>query len=308
MRLITYQSDHNNRLGALLDKQVVDVQLAYQEYCHSLNRPAVLHGQLDSILGWLELNEEGRNSVSEAIRIINTELAIEKPAATSIFMDLQNIKLMAPLPRPGKVICIGGNFPAAGKLSPPDYPIIFLKPSSSITGPGMPIWISEMTSSVAYEVELVVVISKRARSVAAKNVSNFIGGYTMANDLGDRLLEKRTTQWTSGKMFDSFTPLGPALVTPDELPGINNLPMETRVNDQIVQQGNTGGMFFGPEELVSYISHLTTLEPGDIILTGSPKLVDGEQVPALSLQPGDTVRVAIGGLGELTNPVREEPK
>jgi acylpyruvate hydrolase len=126
--------------------------------------------------------------------------------------------------------------------------------------------------------------------------------------LGDRLLEKRTTQWTSGKMFDSFTPIGPALVTPDELPDIHFLPMETWVNDQLVQKGNTGEMFFDPFSLVSYLSHLTTLEPGDIILTGSPKLLDGEQAPAISLKPGDTVSVTIGALGGLINPVQEEPK
>jgi acylpyruvate hydrolase len=308
MRLITYQLDHKTRLGALLDKHVIDVQRAYQEYCHTTKKPAVLEGQLDSILGWLAVNEEGRKAVSESIRFMTTESVKEKFYTSNIIMDLQDLTLLAPLPKTGKVICIGGNFPATGKLSPPDYPIVFLKPSSSITGPGMPILISEITTSVAYEVELVVVMAKRARRVAVHNALGYIGGYTLANDLGDRILEKRTTQWTSGKMFDSFTPLGPALVTPDELSDIHNLPMETWVNGQQVQKGNTGGMFFGPDDLVSYISHLTTLEPGDIILTGSPKLMDGNQAPALSLKPGDTVRVTIGALGELINPVREEPK
>jgi acylpyruvate hydrolase len=308
MRLINCQSDHSHRLGALLNDQVVDIQIAYQEYCRVMDQPALLEAHLESISGWLNLNEEEKDFISKSVSYKSSESVLKKPGAANPLLDLQELTLLAPIPRPGKVICIGGNFPTTGKTSAPDYPIVFLKPSSSITGPGMPIWISELTTSVAYEVELVVVISKRTHKMAAQDVHRHIGGYTIANDVGDRLLEKRTTQWTSGKMFDSFTPLGPALVTPDELPDLHNLPMETRVNNQLVQKGNTGGMFFGPEDLVSYVSHLTTLESGDIILTGSPKLMDGEQAPALSLQPGDTVKVAIVGLGELINPVREEPK
>jgi acylpyruvate hydrolase len=307
MRLITYQLNEKTHLGVLLDTKVIDVQLAYLEYCRITKRPPALEHQFDSMLGWLAAKEEDQKTASEAIRFIATGSKVEF-SASLISIDLQDLTLLPPLPKPGKVICIAGNFPAAGKTSAPDYPVVFLKPSSSITGPGMPIWISDMTTSVAYEVELAIVMAKRARRVDIDNALSCIGGYTLANDLGDRILEKRTSQWTSGKMFDSFTPIGPALVTPDEIPDIHNLPMETWVNGQQVQKGNTGGMFFGPEYLVSYISHLTTLELGDIILTGSPKLLDGEPAPVVALKPGDTVRINIDGLGELINPVREEPE
>ena len=172
----------------------------------------------------------------------------------------------------------------------------------------MPIWLTEMTTNVGYEVELAVIIAKRAHQVGIMEALSCIGGYTLANDVGDRNLEKRTSQWTSGKMFDSFTPLGPALLTPDELPDFHALKMETWVNDRQVQKGTLGEMFFPPDYLVSYISHLTTLEPGDIILTGSPKLMDGELAPAVALKAGDTVRITIDGLGELSNPVKDEPK
>jgi acylpyruvate hydrolase len=239
---------------------------------------------------------------------MTSEFVGEDYRTSDIFVDFQHLSMLPPLPKPGKVICIAGNFPAAGKLTSPDYPIIFLKPSSSITGPGKPIWISENTTSVAYEVELAIVMAKRARRIEIQHALSYIGGYTLANDLGDRVLEKRTSQWTSGKMFDSFTPLGPSLVTPDEVPDISNLPMETWVNGQQVQKGDTGAMFFSPQYLISYLSHLTTLEPGDVILTGSPKLMNGEQAPTVALKPGDTVRVVIDGLGELINPVQEEPK
>ena len=160
--------------------------------------------------------------------------------------------------------------------------------------------------SVAYEVELAVVIGKRGRNLSSKDALSVVAGYTLANDLGDRLLEKRTSQWTSGKMFDTFTPMGPYLVTPDELPDPGNLEMFTRVNDQVVQRGNTSQMFFDVPQLVSYLSTLTTLEPGDVILTGSPKLMDGEPNPLVKLKPGDVVEVNIEQLSSLVNPVINE--
>jgi acylpyruvate hydrolase len=232
--------------------------------------------------------------------------AVEEKSATDISVELEQTQLLAPLQKPGKVICIGGNFPAPGKMTAPEYPVVFLKPASTITGPGMQVLLSKITTSVSYEVELAVVIGRRARNIPEQEASSCIAGYTIANDLGDRLLEKRTSQWTSGKMFDSFTPIGPALVTPDEIPTPQNLTMETWVNEHKVQEGNTSEMFFGVNFLVSYLSSLTTLEPGDIILTGSPKLIAGEAAPSLALQRGDRVRVVIERLGELVNPVEEE--
>jgi acylpyruvate hydrolase len=170
----------------------------------------------------------------------------------------------------------------------------------------MPVWIPAIASSVACEVELAVVIGRRAHNLAEEDTSAYIAGYTLANDIGDRLLEKRTSQWTSGKMFDSFTPMGPAIVTSDEIENPHNLRMQTHVNDQQVQTGNTGEMFFTVSYLVRYLSTLTTLEPGDLILTGSPKMMGTEAGPSVSLKPGDTVRISIDCLGELVNPVRED--
>ena len=149
-------------------------------------------------------------------------------------------------------------------------------------------------------------IGKQARRCDEAEAMSSVAGFCLANDVGDRLLEKRTSQWTTGKMFDTFTPLGPVIFTPDELPNTHDLCMETRVNDQLVQKGNTSNMFFDVSQLVSYISHLTTLAPGDIILTGSPKMINGVTLPAVALKPGDRVVVAIEGMGELVNPVEAE--
>ncbi len=302
MRLVTYMRNSKSRLGVLLDKKVVDVQSAYQAYCRAAHQPATLTSYYDSMLDYLKAGTDALKVLTEIIQFAQTIMTEEK----DVLFDLDDVILLTPISNPGKVICIGSNFPAAGKLTAPDFPVIFLKPASTLTGSGMPVWVSEITSNVAYEVELVIVIGKRARKVKAGNASKYIAGFTLANDLGDRVLEKRTSQWTTGKMFDSFTPLGPIIITPDEIGDTQNLPMETWVNNQQVQKGNTSEMFFDVEYLVSYISTLTTLEPGDLILTGSPKMMNGEAAPSVTLRPGDTVRISVDGLGELINPIQEE--
>jgi 2-keto-4-pentenoate hydratase/2-oxohepta-3-ene-1,7-dioic acid hydratase in catechol pathway len=308
MRLVTYRHGSESRLGVLLERKVVDVQFAYQKYCLATHQPPFLINDYGSMLDTLNSGNDAFKVLSKILSFAQNLLAGEPDETLKIFNSLDGVTLLSPLSNPGKVICIGGNFPSAGKLTAPDFPVVFLKPASTITGFGMPVWISEITANVAYEVELVVVIGKRARNVAAGDASNYIAGFTLANDIGDRVLEKRTSQWTSGKMFDTFTPLGPAIVTPNEIAETHNLPMETWVNDQQVQTGNTGDMFFDVNHLVSYLSTLTTLEPGDLILTGSPKLMNGEPAPSVTMKAGDTVRISVGGLGELINPIQEEPK
>jgi 2-keto-4-pentenoate hydratase/2-oxohepta-3-ene-1,7-dioic acid hydratase in catechol pathway len=302
MRLVTYMLKNESHLGVLLDNRVTDVHRAYQKFCHATNQPLLWVNSYDSMLDLLKAGQDAFKVLRETVQYSQTKLAEEK----DVLFNLDDVILLAPISNPGKVICIGGNFPSAGKLTAPEYPIVFLKPASTITGIGMPVWVSELTANVAYEVELAVVIGKRSRNVKIGDASNYIAGYTLANDLGDRMLEKRTSQWTSGKMFDSFTPLGPAIVTSDEIMDTHNLPMETWVNNLQVQKGNTGEMFFNVDYLLCYLSTLTTLEPGDIILTGSPKLINGEPAPTVKLKPGDTVKISVASLGELINPVQED--
>ena len=149
-------------------------------------------------------------------------------------------------------------------------------------------------------------IGKRGRNLTPQETSSVIAGYTIANDLGDRLVEMRTSQWTSGKMYDTFTPMGPIMITPDELCDTRNLSIYTRVNDQIIQKGNTSEMFFDVPQLIGYLSTLTTLNPGDVVLTGSPKLIDGEPNPLVFLRPGDFVQTGIETIATLMNPVISE--
>ncbi len=308
MRLITYRTNAFPRLGVWLGTYVLDVQLACGYFPCELHAKEQLMAGSTSMLALLQTPDEVWTTLRDGLAYVSRDM--EQQADTLLEQEILfrtgDVTLLAPIPAPGKVICVAGNYPAPGVTQKPEHPIIFLKPSSSITGADMPIWISHLTKNVAYEVELALVIGKRARHVTSQEALQYIAGYTLANDVGDRVLEKRTSQWTSGKMFDSFTPMGPWLVTKDEIPVPGALEMSTLVNGQVVQAGNTAEMFFDIAELVSILSDLTTLLPGDVILTGSPKMMDGKSNPALVLTPGDSVTIKIDGLGELTNPVHEE--
>jgi acylpyruvate hydrolase len=310
MRLVSFQRENSHRLGILMDAYIIDAKTASSFVLGSSPEGQRLSTACESMSSLLHAPDEVWSKLRNIVEKIKGRLNTDQDLLISrgILVPFEEAKLLAPVPNPGKVICAAGNFPGPGPAAKPDFPIFFLKPSSSITAAGMPIWISEMTKNVAYEVELAVVIGKRARKIAPVDAMEYVAGYTLANDVGDRLLEKRTSQWTSGKMFDSFTPMGPWLVTRDEIPQPQSLAMSTRVNGELVQKGSTGDMFFSIPQLISILSDLTTLHPGDLILTGSTKHLDGQPNPAVALKPGDSVTIKIDGLGELTNPVEKEPE
>ncbi len=307
MHLLSYQSQGQVRSARLIEGYGFDLNTSttlYLEKNPTITPPTKeLPTQLED---WLLLGTEGLNFVQQATDWVKSFIQKKEIDAQVIRFEISNASLLAPIPRPGKVICIAGNFPAPGKMDKPEYPTIFLKPSGGVIGDRQAVVIPQVAANVAYEVELAVVIGKRSRNLKQDEVDSAIAGYTIANDIGDRLLEKRTSQWTTGKMFDTFTPMGPLLITRDELVDTGNLAMSTRVNGQLLQKGSTSHMFFDVKDLVRYLSTLTTLEVGDVILTGSPKLMDGNPNPMWNLSPGDTVEVAIDKLGVLINSVKSE--
>ena len=211
--------------------------------------------------------------------------------------------------KPGKIICVGLNYPPpnqdAGWLPPP-YPILFQKPSSSLSGSGAPIVLPKISQQVLYEGELAVVIGTRIKNIPIADALEVVTGYTIANDVGAADLESRSSQWASGKMFDTFCPLGPSLISSSEIPNPNDLAIKTTLNGHVVQDGNTREMIFDVPFLIQYISQLTTLEPNDVILTGSPKRVGSVPDPRIPLKAGDSISVEIEGLGVLINSVVAE--
>ena len=214
---------------------------------------------------------------------------------------------LAPPVRPGKVVAIGLNYLdhiREAKVAPPPAPLIFAKFPSSVIGPDAPIVIDPaLTARVDWEVELAAVVGRTARNVPEERALEHLFGYTVGNDVSARDVQFADGQWVRGKSMDTFCPLGPVLVTIDEIPDPQRLGLRTRVNGETVQDSSTSLMLFGVARLISYCSASFTLEPGDVVLTGTPWGCGEFMDPRRSLQPGDVVEAEVDGIGVLRNPV-----
>jgi acylpyruvate hydrolase len=211
----------------------------------------------------------------------------------------------APLvPAPEKIVCIGLNYRKHAEeagLPIPEYPILFAKFARALIGARDPIVLPRASSKVDWEAELAVVIGREARRVSAADAPDVIAGYTVANDISMRDWQRRTPQWLQGKTFEASTPLGPTLVTLDELDDPGDVRLGCQVDGEVMQDSTTGDLIFGVNELVAYVSEIITLAPGDVLLTGTPSGVGGARKPPVFLAPGQTVRTLVDGVGELVN-------
>jgi len=285
MHLVTFEHKGQVRLGALVNKDdgkfILDINKAEPTL------PAELIILLSSGASALE-------SVVDVIRSANTTELIPEG----------DVNLLAPLPNPGKILCVGYNYLdhiGKGNTEIPQYPNIFCKTANTITGHRHPIIVPQYTQQVDYEAELAVIIGKKGYDIPESDAMSYIAGYSIFNDVSARDYQNRTSQWLLGKSFDTFGPLGPALVTPDEIPDPHDLDLKLSVNGVLKQHTNTRNMIFKIPFLVSYISQVMTLEPGDIISTGTPaKLPEAAQLK-LFLKPGDQVEIVIEKLGVLVN-------
>jgi 2-keto-4-pentenoate hydratase/2-oxohepta-3-ene-1,7-dioic acid hydratase in catechol pathway len=221
-------------------------------------------------------------------------------------------KLLAPV-APANILCIGLNYrkhAAEGGHSLPEFPVLFIKPTSAAQNPGDPVEIPQklLSTKVDYECELAVVIGRRCKNVTRANALDFVLGYTCANDVSARDWQQQWggSQWCQGKGFDTFCPLGPVLVTRDEIPNPNSLQIKTLLNGQVMQDWNTDDMIFDVPRLIEFLSGGKTLLPGTVILTGTPHGVGFARKPPVFMKPGDTVSVEIEKIGTLTNPVVNE--
>jgi 2-keto-4-pentenoate hydratase/2-oxohepta-3-ene-1,7-dioic acid hydratase in catechol pathway len=220
---------------------------------------------------------------------------------------LADVSARAPVRSPGKVVGIGLNYrdhAAESGQEIPEVPIMFPKFANSVIGPGDAIVIPPETTRADYEAELGVVIGRTAYRVDRADALSCVGGYTCMNDVSARELQGRTSQWMLGKAIDTFLPCGPVLVTPDEIPDPQALAIRCEVNGRELQSSTTAQMVFGVAELVAFISRTLTLEPGDLLATGTPPGVGFARTPPVWLRDGDEVTVEIEGIGTLTNPVR----
>ncbi|HEX3177184.1 MAG TPA: fumarylacetoacetate hydrolase family protein [Methylomirabilota bacterium] len=286
------------RLGILQNDRIADVQASVAA---SLSRRGVIRAQEiaaalvpASTRGFLE----GGAAAAEAVAAVREWVTV--PASTA--------RLHAPIDDPGKFICIGLNYRdhAEETNNPiPKEPPIFGKWAPSIVGPGDPILRPRGSKQLDWEVELGVVIGRTARFVSREQALDYVWGYTIINDASARDFQFITSQWMAGKIFETAAPVGPYIADRDELPDPHNLELKTFVNGKQMQRGNTKTFIFDVRYLVSYLSGLMTLSPGDLIATGTPPGVGLGMKPPVFMNPGDVCRVEITGLGSLENPVKD---
>jgi acylpyruvate hydrolase len=281
MKLVTFTNGSGERLGALQGENIVDLNQADSRI------PA-------DILAFLEAGDSASQLAQAAVN-----------SATQT-IPLSSVKLLAPIPRPGKILCIGLNYSdhAAESGQPvPKFPVVFAKYTNTVISHGDEIVLPRVSKEVDYEAELGFVIGKRGRYIPEADALQYVAGYLPINDVSARDYQTRTSQWTMGKTFDTFAPMGPALVTADEVPDPHNLRIRLTIGDDVLQDSNTDKLIFGIPQLVASLSEVMTLEPGDVVSTGTPPGVGFAKKPPRFLKPGDVVSVSIEHLGTLTNPV-----
>ena len=288
MKLVTYKTDNNARLGLLRDDHVIDLAAASD-------------GRLPpDMLTFLRQGEPALH--------LARQVAENGTESTPV----SDVTLLAPIPNPSKIVAIGLNYMdhcREQNVKPPERPIIFCKFSTAVVGPGATIrWDPALTQQVDYEVELGVVMGRLARRVPAAEALDYVAGYTICNDVTARDLQHGDRQWVRGKSLDTFCPLGPWLVTREEVPDPQDLSLRCTLNSQVMQDSTTAEMIFGVAYLIEFISRALTLLPGDVIATGTPHGVGVFRSPQVFMKDGDVVTVEVEGLGQLTNDCQEEPQ
>lgn len=214
-------------------------------------------------------------------------------------------ELAAVVPAPGKILCMGLNYLLhirEGGREVPTYPTLFAKYADALLGPDDDVVLPPESDAVDWEAELVVVIGRQVRRATPEEAADAIAGFTVGNDVSMRDWQRRTPEWLQGKSWEASTPIGPVLVTPDEVGGVRpDLVIRCAVDDQVFQDSHTGDLLFDPVAIVAYVSQFTTLRPGDLIFTGTPDGVGAAQKPVRYLKPGETLITTIEGIGTLTN-------
>uniref|UniRef100_A0AAU2VLE6 Fumarylacetoacetate hydrolase family protein n=1 Tax=Streptomyces sp. NBC_00008 TaxID=2903610 RepID=A0AAU2VLE6_9ACTN len=249
---------------------------------------------------------EERRYMSDAVRDLIAEgTAHERLGADVPGVPLADVELLSPLANPQKIICIGLNYADHIRetgLATPEVPLAFVKTAHCLTGPTAPVSVPRgTTEQLDWEAELAVVIGRTARDVTVEEAPSYVFGYTVANDVSARDAQFSDVQWFRGKNFDGFCPLGPWIVPASEVPDPQDLAIGARVNGTTVQDSSTKEMIFGVAETISYLSRYMTLQPGDVIATGTPHGVGMGRTPQLWLRDGDVVEVEVEGIGLLSN-------
>lgn len=319
MRLVTFEETQRRRVGSVIftqpgqrGRRVVDLEAAGRLLKRRTGKPNRLIGVGDMI-GLLRTGHIGMADAKRAVRMVAREI---RENGGEIPARLGNVafgrfRLCAPIPRPPKFVCVGINYKDHAKETKtpiPDVPVLFSKFPSSVIGPRDRIVLPRVSKMVDYEGEFTFIIGKAGRNITKSKAMNYVAGYTVVNDVSARDFQKRTSQWLPGKTFDTFGVMGPEIVTTDEVPRPGALSIKTWVNGELRQNSNTNQLIFGIRELIADISRIWTLEPGDVIATGTPGGVGMYSKPPKLLKAGDWVRIEVEGVGVLRNKVVAEKK
>jgi 2-keto-4-pentenoate hydratase/2-oxohepta-3-ene-1,7-dioic acid hydratase in catechol pathway len=251
----------------------------------------------------------GENVVGLGKDMLSLITAGTPPSAMGPAYPLSTVTLLAPIPRPPKLICVGLNYRDHAReagLEIPTIPTIFNKFTNVVIGPGEPIILPRASTRPDYEAEFAFVMGPGGRHIPASRAMDYVFGYTILNDVSARDYQFGTSQWLMGKTFDTFAPMGPWIVTRDEIADPHNLDLSLEIGGEVLQSSNTRELVFGIPALVEFISSVVTLEPGDVVATGTPAGVGFARKPPRYLQAGDEVVIRIDGIGELRNPVAGE--
>lgn len=282
MRLATYRTRNGWRAGVALEGRLVDLRDAL-----GASAPPTVREAIEESLDTADVLARCRHVLAEA-------------------PPLSAVTLGPPVPNPSKILCIGLNYRShadEADIVVPDVPTVFAKFPNALIGHDAPITELPLSQQLDFEGELAVVIGRRGRDIAEHEALAHVAGCTALNDVSARDLQFQTSQWTIGKISDGFAPCGPWLVTLDELRDVQSLQLQTRVNGEVMQSASTSEMVFGVAKLISFLSSVVTLEPGDLIATGTPAGVGAARTPPVFLAPGDRVEIEIEGIGTLGNTV-----
>ncbi len=288
MMLVSYRlrdSDSGWHAGMMRDQAVVDMSAYVSRDGNSHSSVRELLPLLDEMGVWANQQLEAGNHV----------------------LALDTLELGPPVPDPDKILCLGVNYrehAAEAQQELPTVPLVFAKFRNSLTGPTSPILLPRVSKLIDYEGELAVIIGKRCKDVTEQEALHYVAGYSIMNDVTARDIQMQTSQWTAGKALDTFAPMGPGIVPASQIPDPQMLTLNTWVNGQEVQHENTANMIFSVASAIAFLSSLMTLEPGDILATGTPSGVGFKRTPPLFLQDGDVVEVEIERIGRLRNPVK----
>ena len=290
------------RLGIILHDGTRD--LGYRLDCERLFEPS--HRPTNP-LSWFDLDGEWLQRASQTSKeLVKDEVALERAKANGLLVSSKDAYWFAPVPRPGKLICIGLNYrdhAAESNMAIPERPVIFSKFPTCVIAPGEPVVIPSTSHQVDYEAELAVVIGRRAKNVKASRAIDYVLGYTAFNDVSARDFQFADGQWQRGKSCDTFAPMGQTIVKTDEITDPHKLSIKLVLNGQTMQDSNTDQLIFGVPELIEFLTESITLEPGDVIATGTPPGVGFARKPPVFLKPGDQMEVLIEGMGGLGNPI-----